>query len=93
MAESCSKSDEYSKENSEGLRCMLICRAVLGNVLYCDEVAPNVDSLVRQCLHGNYHSLLGDREKCRGTFREFIVYDDDQVYPEIAVWYERLYES
>ena len=93
MAESCSKSDEYSKENADGLRCMLICRAVLGNVLYSDEVAPNVDSLVRQCLHGNYHSLLGDREKCRGTFREFIVYDDDQVYPELVVWYQRLYTS
>ncbi|CAE7482474.1 Tiparp [Symbiodinium pilosum] len=93
MAESCSKSDEYSAENSEGLRCMLICRAVLGNVLYSDEVAPNVDSLVRQCRNGNYHSLLGDREKCRGTFREFIVYDDDQVYPEIAVWYQRLYDG
>lgn len=91
LAESCSKSDEYTRPNSEGLHCILLCRAILGNVLYTDEVAPDVDSLVRQCLHGTYHSVLGDREKSRGTFREFIVYDDDQVYPEFLIWYRRIY--
>jgi hypothetical protein len=48
--------------------------------------------LLRQIRDKRYHSLLGDREKCRKTFREFVVYDDDQVYPEFAVWYERVYE-
>ena len=26
LAESCSKSDEYTEENAEGLRCLLLCR-------------------------------------------------------------------
>jgi len=93
LAENCSKSDEYSRENAEGHRCILLCRAVLGNILYNDEVSPNIDCLLRQIRDKNYHSLLGDREKCRKTFREFVVYDDDQVYPEFAVWYERVYDT
>lgn len=91
LAESCSKADEYTMENEEGLRCLLLCRATLGNVLYNCELAPNVDRLVRQCVRGTFHSVLGDREKIRGTYREFIVYDDDQVYPEYILWYRRLY--
>ena len=43
LAESCSKSDEYSRENADGHRCILLCRAVLGNILYNDEVSPNID--------------------------------------------------
>ncbi|CAD7968348.1 unnamed protein product [Amoebophrya sp. A25] len=39
-----------------------------------------------------YHSVLGDREKCRRTFREFVVYDQAQVYPEWILWYERQYK-
>lgn len=92
LAESCSKSDEYSRENADGHRCILLCRATLGNILYNDEVSPNIDCLLRQIHDKRYHSLLGDREKCRKTFREFVIYDDDQVYPEFAVWYERVYE-
>jgi len=42
-------------------------------------------------MNGAYHSVLGDREHARGTFREFIVYDDNQVYPEFLLWYRRLY--
>merc|ERR1712023_383506 len=71
LAESCSKSDEYSAENSDGMRCMLLCRTTLGNVLYCDAVRPPVDYLVHLCVNGPFHSVLGDREKARGTFREF----------------------
>jgi len=94
LAESCAKSDEYSSENAEGLRQILVCRATLGSILYCDEVSPNTDELVRQCCSGfppKFHSVLGDREKTSGTFREFIVYDEDQVYPEFVVWYKRVY--
>eukprot|EP00746_Dinoflagellata_sp_MGD_P149898 gnl/MRDRNA2_/MRDRNA2_81885_c0_seq1.p1 gnl/MRDRNA2_/MRDRNA2_81885_c0~~gnl/MRDRNA2_/MRDRNA2_81885_c0_seq1.p1 ORF type:complete len:598 (-),score=106.44 gnl/MRDRNA2_/MRDRNA2_81885_c0_seq1:226-2019(-) len=92
LAESCAKSDEYSREGSDGCRYMLICRVMLGNVHYTDEANPDVDRLVRSCVSGPYHSVLGDREKCRGTFREFIVYDEDQVYPEYLVRYKRSYK-
>jgi hypothetical protein len=93
LAESVSKSDEYTKENAQGERCILVCKATLGAVNYTDEVAPDVDALVESCTKGPYHCVLGDREKCRGTYREIIVYDDDQVYPEYVIWYKRVYED
>lgn len=88
LAESCTKADEYGKEGPDHLRCMLACRVTLGNVLYCDDVSPDVAKLERACM-GAYHSVLGDREKVHGTFREFIVYDEDQVYPEFVITYTR----
>jgi hypothetical protein len=93
LAESVSKSDEYTMENHCGERCILVCRATLGYVNYTDQVAPNVDALVQSCVQGPFHCVLGDREKCRGTYREIIVYDDDQVYPEYIIWYKRVYEG
>ncbi|CAD7943212.1 unnamed protein product [Amoebophrya sp. A120] len=73
FAEACSKSDEYTEpEYMTGLRPLLLCRVVLGNVYYTDEIHPNVDSLVQKCTRGPYDSVLGDREKCRDTFRELV---------------------
>jgi len=93
LAESVSKSDEYTKENASGERCILVCRAALGYVNYTDEKSPNVDALVESCTEGPYHCVLGDREKCRGTYREIMVYDHDQVYPEYVIWYKRVYDG
>ena len=36
-------------------------------------------------------SVLGDREKLHGTYRELIVYDEDQVYPAYICHYEGVY--
>eukprot|EP00928_Gymnodinium_smaydae_P097807 TRINITY_DN8946_c0_g1_i1.p1 TRINITY_DN8946_c0_g1~~TRINITY_DN8946_c0_g1_i1.p1 ORF type:complete len:601 (+),score=96.21 TRINITY_DN8946_c0_g1_i1:43-1845(+) len=91
LAESCAKADEYAEEDGDGLRRILVCRAALGKVLYCDEKAPDRNKLIEQCVDGPYHSVLGDREKVHGTFRELVVYDEDQVYPEFVVCYEREY--
>eukprot|EP00438_Fugacium_kawagutii_P023830 Skav212415 [mRNA] locus=scaffold202:17594:17908:- [translate_table: standard] len=95
LAESCAKSDEYSEESQDGsgLRCLLLCRTVLGNVKYCDDIAPDTTELVEACLRGPFHSVLGDRQKVHGTFREFIVYNAGQVYPEYILWYRRIYNS
>merc|ERR1712232_1202219 len=90
LAECCSKSDEYTKESTQGLRVLLVCRAVLGKVFYCDEASPDPDALVAHCSGEGWHSVLGDREKVSGTYREFMVYDGDQVYPEFVVWYSRV---
>mmetsp|Transcript_66459 Transcript_66459/g.138795 ORF Transcript_66459/g.138795 Transcript_66459/m.138795 type:complete len:134 (+) Transcript_66459:657-1058(+) len=92
LAESCSKSDEYAGENKEGLRCILLCRATLGyvNVIETDDFG--VWTVVTSCTLGKYHSVLGDREKLRKTYREFIVYDQNQVYPEYVLWYKRIYK-
>jgi hypothetical protein len=96
FAESSSKSDEYAQADSDGLYqglyATLLCRVVMGNWLYNDEVRPDEQELANNCLRGQYHSVVGDREKCRGTFREYVVYDNDQAYPEFIVIYRRIYD-
>ena len=37
--------------------------------------------------------FLGDRKKVRGTYREFVVFDDDQVLPEYMLLYKRGYNK
>jgi len=70
---------------------MLLCRVTCGNILYCDEKKPDGEWLAQQCTQPNavYHSVLGDREKIRGTYKEFIIYDKDQAYPEYVIIYRR----
>jgi hypothetical protein len=80
-------------------RPILLCRVLMGNISYCDIPFPgsggpsanqfDTAALVKTVTHGEYHSVLGDREKCRGTFREYIVFDNAQVYPEWIIWYKR----
>jgi hypothetical protein len=99
FAERSSKGDEYAGDDEEGvyqgLYAMLLCRVTCGNMLYCDDVRPNTTWLTEQCTSdgASYHSVLGDREKARGTYREFIIYDKDQAYPEFVIIYRRVAAS
>jgi len=70
---------------------ILVCRSTLGRVNYNDEQRPDPDRLQKSCLQGSYDSVLGDRLKLNRTFREIIVYNDDHVYPEYIVKYERIF--
>lgn len=94
FAESSSKSDEYVKPNKEGHFPVIMCRVALGRINYCDSKDPTKDpgrdKLESSCLRGDFHSVLGDRKKARGTYREFVVYDHYQVYPHFIVWYSRI---
>ena len=67
-------------------------KTAASEVHFLYEKRPDVDALVQKCVNGPFHSVLGDREKIHKTYREFIVYDDDQVYPEYVVWYQRIYD-
>ena len=58
---------------------MLLTRVTLGNVLRTVAKTPDGESLAKECLEGNYHSVMGDREVVSKTFREFVVYDPAQV--------------
>jgi len=93
FAESCTKADEYAQVSQDGehagLFAMLLCRVVGGRVRYTDEPEPDADALTADCLHGSYDAVLGDREKCRNTFREFVLFASDQAYPEYIVFYKR----
>ncbi|CAK9016007.1 unnamed protein product [Durusdinium trenchii] len=48
-------------------------------------------SAIEKYLSGVSDSTLGDRASAVGTYREFVVYHPDQVYPEYLVLYERLH--
>lgn len=93
FAESCSKSDEYVKPDASNQYPLIIARVTLGHMYYCanpDPIKdPGRDKLEAFC-RGAYHSVIGDRKKVKGTYREFIVYDHFQVYPHFIVWYTRL---
>mmetsp|Transcript_35857 Transcript_35857/g.65119 ORF Transcript_35857/g.65119 Transcript_35857/m.65119 type:complete len:1223 (+) Transcript_35857:97-3765(+) len=94
FAESSSKSDEYCQGDARGRFPMILCRVALGRINYCPNVDPvkdpGRDKLEGSCIGGEYHSVLGDRKKARGTYREFVVYDHYQVYPQFIVWYSRV---
>ncbi|CAE7398902.1 tank-1 [Symbiodinium necroappetens] len=90
LAEAVSKSDEYTTPHPNGLRSMLICLSALGQVNYNDQKRPDGDELAASCKGGGFHSILGDREKIRGTYREIVVFDEDQVYPAYVCRYKRV---
>jgi hypothetical protein len=93
FAESITKADEYSKVDKEGLCCSLLCRVAGGQVLYNDENTPDAEKLIRSVVSGENDSVLGDREKGRNTFREFVIYDTDQCYAEYILWYRRIHNE
>lgn len=68
---------------------MLIVRTLGGHVRYCDEVQPDAEDLTQSCIEGPYDCVLGDRQKCRGTYREFIFFDTENLYPEYILIYQR----
>lgn len=92
LTEWCSRVDRSVPEGPEALRCMVLCRATLGNVLRDENVLPDKVRLINHCTGGDHHGVLGDRkERCPGCSRDFVVYDKDQVYPEYLLWYQRVY--
>merc|ERR1712048_755171 len=92
LAESCLKADETAKPNELGWYPLVLNRVVMGKVKYCDAANPYdmKTELEAACKHdGGYHSVLGDSEKVRGTFREVVIFEPHQVYPEYILWYKR----
>merc|ERR1719235_1905260 len=94
LAECASKSDEYAKADADGLfpgyYCLLLCRVVLGEFLTMGPGGPAVHPIIDASLEsGKFESVLGDREAAVGTYREFMVYAEPQVYPEYIVMYNR----
>ena len=66
---------------------MLLCRVCLGEIYTIYDFDLKAERHVLES-GGRYHSLLGDRETRKRTYREFIVYDEKQVYPEYAIIYK-----
>eukprot|EP00928_Gymnodinium_smaydae_P075941 TRINITY_DN58966_c0_g1_i1.p1 TRINITY_DN58966_c0_g1~~TRINITY_DN58966_c0_g1_i1.p1 ORF type:complete len:506 (-),score=48.26 TRINITY_DN58966_c0_g1_i1:289-1806(-) len=95
FAEKSTKSDEYADDDKEGLYggmfCILVCRVTLGRCFYTDEARPDHKKIEEACLRpgARCHSVLGDREKARGTYREFVVFEEERIYPEYVIIYRR----
>jgi len=98
-AERVTKADEYAgrEARSEGAGgeptfCMLLCRVVGGRPCVCTDNEIDIGALHRQVLEGPAHSVLGDRVKVlQKPYREVVIYDKDQVYPEFLLSYERIF--
>jgi len=96
LAEKITKADEYAKMidkgEHEGLHCVLVSRVIGGhtNVVTTNEI--EVKALRDAVFDGPYHSVFGDRVKSLGKpYREIVVYDKDQTYPEFMLIYARAY--
>eukprot|EP00927_Polykrikos_kofoidii_P021135 TRINITY_DN20112_c0_g1_i3.p1 TRINITY_DN20112_c0_g1~~TRINITY_DN20112_c0_g1_i3.p1 ORF type:complete len:585 (+),score=112.27 TRINITY_DN20112_c0_g1_i3:157-1911(+) len=98
LAERVTKSDEYSEtlpedDENAGLNVMLVCRCVGGrsNLITTNEI--DKEQLRNDVFDGPYHSVFGDRVVNLGKpYREIVVYDKDQIFPEYLVLYERKFD-
>mmetsp|Transcript_69399 Transcript_69399/g.137209 ORF Transcript_69399/g.137209 Transcript_69399/m.137209 type:complete len:717 (-) Transcript_69399:122-2272(-) len=94
LAENSTKADEYAKDDPggfyDGVFAMLLCRVCLGKFFYTTE--RNEDA-IKSYESGEFDSTCGDRAKSVGTFREFVVYDSDQLYPEYVILYQRCHKG
>eukprot|EP00929_Paragymnodinium_shiwhaense_P062982 TRINITY_DN31494_c0_g1_i1.p1 TRINITY_DN31494_c0_g1~~TRINITY_DN31494_c0_g1_i1.p1 ORF type:complete len:566 (+),score=82.61 TRINITY_DN31494_c0_g1_i1:90-1787(+) len=102
-AERITKADEYAKPMSASERrlndlpdgrdlySVLVCRAVGGRATVVTSNEIDATGLRAKVIEGPHHSVLGDRVKDLGKpFREMVLYDRDQVYPEFVLTYERI---
>eukprot|EP00747_Dinoflagellata_sp_TGD_P199241 gnl/TRDRNA2_/TRDRNA2_72436_c1_seq2.p1 gnl/TRDRNA2_/TRDRNA2_72436_c1~~gnl/TRDRNA2_/TRDRNA2_72436_c1_seq2.p1 ORF type:complete len:293 (-),score=38.92 gnl/TRDRNA2_/TRDRNA2_72436_c1_seq2:82-960(-) len=95
-AECSSKADEYARESPEGtddgLCYLLLCRVVLGEALQMTAGGEGSHPFIRGIIDaGIYDSVVGSREASVGTYNEYIVYQDDQVYPEYCITCKRVF--
>lgn len=94
VAECSSKSDEYARAGDSllaGVYALLLCRVVCGSLFRI--TVPDHAAIDKALASGEYDSVLGDREASVGTYREFVIYDEDLIYPEYVVLYERKFDS
>lgn len=102
FAERITKSDEYAEPvpgddpvlgrapGGEALHACLLCRVLGGraNTVTTNEI--EIDKLRKDVFDGPYHSVFGDRVASLGKpYREVVVYDKDQCYPEYLLVYAR----
>lgn len=93
LAECSSKSDEYGRDDGgntyPSINALLVCRTFVGNPLVVDKPGEHY---AQQAADNGFDSVVGDRESKVGTYREFICFDQRQVYPEYIIIYRREYD-
>eukprot|EP00747_Dinoflagellata_sp_TGD_P197820 gnl/TRDRNA2_/TRDRNA2_69655_c1_seq1.p1 gnl/TRDRNA2_/TRDRNA2_69655_c1~~gnl/TRDRNA2_/TRDRNA2_69655_c1_seq1.p1 ORF type:complete len:339 (-),score=44.42 gnl/TRDRNA2_/TRDRNA2_69655_c1_seq1:83-994(-) len=97
LAENITKADEYGVPITgglpldEGCCSALLCRVVGGICRVVDTNEFDTDELRRDVFDGPHHSVFGDRVvKLGKPYREIVVYDNAQVFPEFILYYKRL---
>eukprot|EP00743_Colponemidia_sp_Colp-15_P009984 GILK01010955.1.p1 GENE.GILK01010955.1~~GILK01010955.1.p1 ORF type:complete len:1401 (-),score=269.56 GILK01010955.1:37-3882(-) len=90
FAEQSSKSDQYVRRDSQGLFYMFVSRVMLGTQVYHTQGSmiqirrpPDLPGQRGRCFDSVVFDATGQH------YREFIVYDRTQAYPEFLVAYER----
>jgi len=93
FAESCVKADEYSHDEPGGyyedVFPLLLCRICMGKYYYTEQKGDEEGE--NKFKAGEVESVLGDRAKAANTFRELVVFDKDQIYPEYILFVTRLH--
>jgi len=95
FVDSASKADEHSEDDMEGFYsghyAMLLCRVILG----ANGVLEGVDLHAHEKVGRGREldSVVGYQEASDGTFREFVVREPAQIYPEYIIIYERMYSD
>lgn len=88
FAERSTKADEYAQD--QGTCTLLVCRVVGGRPLVVPRDSVSEAELQRDVVGGPHHSVLGDREALGKPYREIVVYDHNQVFPEYLLTYQRV---
>ncbi|XP_061184897.1 uncharacterized protein LOC133192906 [Saccostrea echinata] len=99
-AESSTKADQYAddkdKRGQKGK--MFLMRLLLGHMFLTErdkkyKQPPCYNCYKDDCAEANhvrFDSVVGVKQQSGGLFREFVVYDKDQCYPEYLITYTRL---
>jgi len=97
FGERITKADEYALPapagcSEAGLHCVVVSRVVGGRCREVTESQLEVDELRKDVFQRPYDSILGDRMSSLGKpYREVVVYEQDQCFPEYMLVYARQY--
>ena len=82
LAEASSKSDEYGHDDGgntyPALHAVLVCRTFVGKPLVVTSAGDHCTAA--KASHND--CVCGDRETKAGTYREFVFFDETQIYPD-----------
>jgi hypothetical protein len=94
-AECSSKSDEYARDDGgntyPSLFAFLVCRCFVGKPHIVYQASAPDSPATLEAKDNGFDSVVGDREKKAGTYREFVFFDERAVYPEMCVIYRRIW--
>mmetsp|Transcript_31851 Transcript_31851/g.101631 ORF Transcript_31851/g.101631 Transcript_31851/m.101631 type:complete len:1006 (-) Transcript_31851:99-3116(-) len=95
LAENSSKSDEYCVPDARGICSMFLVRAVLGMPYEAEHPMPNTRLPPASADSRPHDSVIGVTRSTHPSaflhkYREFIVYDRRQTYPEFLIEFRRV---